>query len=210
MEKYKISSELENKTLKRGDLLDIGRINYRVAQMFLDNLEECDNSVIFGVLSISDKYEFCEKIYGYTPEAGLFPETKYDDYKSLTKVALALMKLSEERGLSEEPKVYRSFEELNGQTLKYKDRVVFITGISKREYVVQTSLCAGGGLYLHDPLGEDIQIFKDLNISSVRGFANKIYGYYPDKGVFPRTHFGDYEALTKLTLELLKKCAENK
>lgn len=210
MEKYKTSSELENKTLKRGDLLNIGRINYRVAQMFLDNLEECDNSVIFGVLSISDKNEFCEKIYGYTPEGGGFPEIKDGDYESLTKVALALMKLSEEKGLSEEPMVYSSFEELNGQTLKYKDRVVFIIEGGKYEYVVQTSLCAGGGLYLHNPLGNNIQIFKDLNIVPVKGFADKIYGYYPDKGAFPRTRFGDYEALTKLTLELLKKCAEKK
>lgn len=76
------------------------KYRYYVAHAHLSNLVDF-NDEIFKNLKIN-KWEFCKDIYGYIPTNYIsnnidrsFPESKYNDYGALTRVALALFKACE-------------------------------------------------------------------------------------------------------------------
>jgi hypothetical protein len=86
---------------KYGDTINFGNLEYRVSTSFLQNTSQGGpNNEIFLLLGISDPNEFCEKYYRYKPIKKLkvrvpmaFPESNEEDYKALSRVVVALMKL---------------------------------------------------------------------------------------------------------------------
>lgn len=91
--------------------------------------------------------------------------------------------------------VYKSFDELNGKTLRRGDVVCFkAKGINLR-YTVEHN-------YLWNPTGNNFEIFSELGIIDFRKLAGRVYGYRSKGGVWPQTESYDYEALTRLVLVL--------
>jgi len=84
-----------------GDTIDFGELKYRISTSFLQNMNQGkSNNEIFDLLEIKDPEKFCEECYGYKPIAKLkvyvpmaFPESKEEDYKALSRVIVAFMKL---------------------------------------------------------------------------------------------------------------------
>lgn len=104
---------------------------------------------------------------------------------------------------------YRSFEELEGKTLKLKDEVIFeVPTKFKLPYLV-------GYDRLNSKSASIIpaQIFIELGLDKIHEAA-LAYGYpslmssYPKQ--WPVTRLPDYPALTRLVLVLFKKCEELK
>lgn len=102
---------------------------------------------------------------------------------------------------------YRSFEELEGKTLKLKDEVIFeVPTKFKLPYLV-------GYDRLNSKSASIIpaQIFIELGLDKIHEAA-LAYGYpslmssYPKQ--WPVTRLSDYPALTRLVLALFKKCEE--
>lgn len=100
---------------------------------------------------------------------------------------------------------YKSFNELNGKTLKLND-IVYFGKHSKHKYLVKDC-------YLFNSLGRNNHIFdivkqksqyKDkLRDSDFDYFlANTAYGYSNSGGEWPQSLVEDFEALTRLTLVL--------
>ena len=54
------------------------------------------NSSVFNALGIKDREEFCSKYYGYKADCGGWPECKYGDYESLSRLIHALQELCNE------------------------------------------------------------------------------------------------------------------
>ena len=100
---YSTLGSLKGKTLQYGDTLSLGGILYGVQNNFLDNLEARNQSYkVFEVLEIQNKVKFCEKYYRYLPCSFLkvdFPQSRKCDFVSLTKVARALMRLTEKKDI---------------------------------------------------------------------------------------------------------------
>ena len=63
---------------------------YSVASKYLRG-ENCDNEDIFEYIHV-DKYDFCEKAYGYHPDNGFCPECKLEDYPALLRLIKAIFR----------------------------------------------------------------------------------------------------------------------
>lgn len=102
---YTSSDQLRGRTLSREDVIifevDGAKIGYIVCSAFLFNSCDKPNDYIFKILDIEDKASFCKECYKYEPHHGykeeFFPECKAGDFKALTSVAFALLKLCEEK-----------------------------------------------------------------------------------------------------------------
>ena len=102
---YTSSDQLKDRILSRGDVIifevDRTKIEYTVTPSFLFNSCNKPNDYIFKILDIEDKASFCKECYKYDPHNGykedFFPESKTEDWKALTSVAFALLKLCEEK-----------------------------------------------------------------------------------------------------------------
>ena len=97
-------------------------------------------------------------------------------------------------------KTYKSYEELKENTLKYYDEVYFKVKGKVFEYVILSSLFISFDTYRNDT------IFKKLNIEDKYKFCSNSYGYETNHGIFPECHKNDYEALTRVALDLFKLC----
>lgn len=102
---------------------------------------------------------------------------------------------------------YRSFEELEGKTLKLKDEVIFeVPTKFKLPYLVETDRLSSKSASIISA-----QIFIELRLDKAFA-ADLAYGYesmmrsYHKRWPVARIH--DYEALTRLVLVLFKKCEE--
>ena len=101
---YTSSDQLKDRTLSIGDIIifevDGAKIEYTALPSYLYNPLNA-NDYIFKILDIEDKASFCKECYKYEPDYGnvedVFPECKTDDWKALTSVAFALLKLCEEK-----------------------------------------------------------------------------------------------------------------
>lgn len=203
MKKYRFFKELEGKTLEYGDMLSIANIIHIVQSDHLINLQGCGNDYVFTLLDVTSKEQFCQEHYGYLIRgmSDNFPSSKPDDYEALTRVSIALMKVSEEQDFLP-PMIYSSSKELKGKILNSEDKVIF-DGV---KYIVEddfSNLCMRA---LDDGIS-DAYIFKILEISDVVDFCRKYYGYTPLSGVFPETRDNgkeDCNALTRLTVALFK------
>lgn len=94
MANYKRSEDLIDKTVDFCDLVILGKRLHQVMDSYLKNLDVCNNSEVFETLNL-DKFTFCEEHYGYPPLNTDFPKSKKEDYEALTRLVIALMKLSE-------------------------------------------------------------------------------------------------------------------
>ena len=98
---YTNAKQLEGKTLEWGDRVkftfnDGIELTYEVSHTFLNNVDRCDNSLVFrklGMTTNKEKYAFASKIYGYETDTGMWPETEEDDFEALTKLVIALYEL---------------------------------------------------------------------------------------------------------------------
>lgn len=89
---------------------------------------------------------------------------------------------------------YKCLADLQGKTLEYND-IVYLKGI---KYTVRTR-------YLQEEQNCDNEkIFNVLSISSKKSFASNAYGYECSGGAWPECKRNDYEALTRLVIELYK------
>lgn len=99
---YKNYKELEGKILKREDKLyfKVGKEIFKYDTMpdFLYCDSHTNHDAIFKVLGISNSDEFGAKYYGYSIEeqGSCFPSSNIDDYKALTRIALALFAIVED------------------------------------------------------------------------------------------------------------------
>ncbi len=91
---FKKSIELKGKTLSNGDTVILSQMEHYVTDSYLNN-NDGSNDRIFDVLGIEDNDAFCSKYYGYLTEGGYFPQSNEEDYIALTKVTIALLRLSE-------------------------------------------------------------------------------------------------------------------
>ena len=97
--------------------------------------------------------------------------------------------------------VYKSSEELEGKKLSYGDSIVFIIDKHTINYVVVSN-------HLKSKSFDNDKIFKLLFIEDKYKFAKYHYGYDVRDEIFPQCHYGDYEALTRITIALFKMCEE--
>lgn len=88
---------------------------------------------------------------------------------------------------------YKCLADLQGKTLEYDD-VVYLKDI---EYQVQSR-------FLSERIGDNDKIFRILSIPFKEEFATKAYGYACSGGNWPECKRSDYEALTRLVIELYK------
>lgn len=106
--KYYFAKELEDKTLRLGDNVILGGVDHFVTSsqfalfgaLYLQSIPgNVRISYIFDFLKIFNMNDFCEKYYGYAPYYSRgFPNTKTnneEDCQALTRLAIALMRLSE-------------------------------------------------------------------------------------------------------------------
>lgn len=84
---YKNFKQLNGKTLRNGDTVDIFGVQYDVRISFLSNSQ--DNSECFQAIGVNPD-TFCTKIYGYEALVGNWPQSNNYDYEALTRVVLAL------------------------------------------------------------------------------------------------------------------------
>jgi hypothetical protein len=93
--------------LKDSDTISFGEnLSYTVRPSYLYCIKGGNNnSEIFKILNITDNLSFCTKYYGYDADDGYFPESESYDFEALTRVAIRLMSLYEEKlKTEEEPK----------------------------------------------------------------------------------------------------------
>ena len=95
-------------------------------------------------------------------------------------------------------KTYKSYIELKGNTLELGDTLNFKVKGIVYEYETMRS-CLICLVYF------DI-IFQKLNIKNIYEFCLKSYGYKTNNGIFPVCRKNDFEALTRLALDLFKLC----
>ena len=95
---------------------------------------------------------------------------------------------------------YRSYEELEGKTLRFGDIVKFRLGNKTVPYNVHDG-------FLNTPEPPNSKIFDELDLLRF-DFASAYYGYKTINGSWPECKKGDYKALTRLVLALFKKCEE--
>ena len=88
---------------------------------------------------------------------------------------------------------YKCLADLQGKTLKYDDIVI----LKDIKYKVNPR-------FLSEGHRDNSKIFKILSISSKEDFASNAYGYKSFGGAWPACEINDYEALTKLVIELYK------
>lgn len=88
---------------------------------------------------------------------------------------------------------YKCLADLQGKTLEYGD-IVYLKGI---RYTVQSR-------FLKEEYVNNDKIFDVLSISSKEEFATNAYGYDCYGGAWPECNRNDYEALTRLVIELYK------
>jgi hypothetical protein len=94
--------------------------------------------------------------------------------------------------------IYSSYSELKSSQLDDDDVVIFNLKGLKYEYVVMKDhLCAH--VYRNDI------IFDKLSLNPEQ-FCKMYYKYSPGQGEFPEYNHGDYEAVTRVTLELFRRC----
>ena len=100
------------------------------------------------------------------------------------------------------PEKYTSHLELKNKTLQQGDEVIFKINKKRIVYHVESTY-----LYRKKLPGRmNAQIFTELKINNEHAFCSKIYGYEDEGGHWPESEYKDYEALTRLTIELLKMC----
>lgn len=213
---YRSSHELEGKTLCLGDKVILLDIEHSVQKKFL-NIEYKSNYEVFKRLGIKDYRSFCSQHYGYDAERGDWPECQENDYEALTRVVMALFKIIEGKEIKEKenlfeakesepkPKIYKSLTELEGNTLKYGDLLVF--NIPGYISVLRYKVCRAhlGGTDCDNDL-----IFIRLKIEDKADFCTKCYGYKATDAMFPYCKCDDYVALTKVAKELFKLCEASK
>jgi len=68
-------------------------IRYNAQDRYLSHVGGC-NDKIFKELNV-DKYDFCERAYGYEPNEGMFPECPKNSITSLIAVTFALFQACE-------------------------------------------------------------------------------------------------------------------
>jgi hypothetical protein len=98
-------------------------------------------------------------------------------------------------------KTYKSFNELNGNTLAEGDIVVF----NGNNYFAPTN--RGSFLSSRTTAVSNDRPFVDAGFSTarlIRKLANLAYGYTPSNGTWPPAAANDYEALTRLVLVLFQ------
>lgn len=95
MATYKSFKQLNGKTLKQNDVLVFDKYKYNVHSDFLNN-PELTNDVLFDHFGI-DAIEFCEAAYGYKSKSGFWPECKHNDFEALTRVALLIFFMLEDK-----------------------------------------------------------------------------------------------------------------
>ena len=93
---------------------------------------------------------------------------------------------------------YNSYYELKTNILEMNDLVIFKIKNKTLKYTVRNS-------YLKGPDFND-EIFIVLGIKNKRAFCSSAYSYEDSDGVFPQCRNGDYPALTRVALELFKRC----
>lgn len=93
----------------------------------------------------------------------------------------------------EETTVYKSYNDLLGKTLKKSDQVYF----NNEKYIVNNSFIGS-----QEHINND-RIFEELSISKY-SFCSKLYGYDTSTGSWPYCKIDDYEALTRVCLELFR------
>ena len=95
MTTYNRYSQLLGKTLKIGDHLtfscDHTELNYKVNYRYLNNISFGDNALIFEKLG-ENKLKFCTEAFGYEARRGDCPTCDDEDYKALTRLALAIFR----------------------------------------------------------------------------------------------------------------------
>lgn len=88
---------------------------------------------------------------------------------------------------------YKCLADLQGKTLIRGDIVVFFENL---RYSVKSS-------FLSNIRGHNDEIFEKLKLNPIK-IAEKEYGYTPNDGTWPECKMNDYEALTRLVIELYK------
>lgn len=88
---------------------------------------------------------------------------------------------------------YKCLSDLQGKTLKLND-VVYLKGI---RHIVDSR-------FLKEEHLDNDKIFDVLSISSKEEFVTNAYGYECYGGAWPECNRNDYEALTRLVIELYK------
>ena len=97
-------------------------------------------------------------------------------------------------------KIYKSYKELEGKTLKFRDILHFKAKGEVYEYGTMRRW-----LYCFNLCNNDI-IFDKLNIKDRHKFCSESYGYEAVNNYFAYCHCADFEALTRLALDLFKLC----
>lgn len=105
---------------------------------------------------------------------------------------------------------YKTFESLNGKTLKHGDRVIFSP---KQKYFVMIRRLGGEIGYL-EGMGdlENNDIFKRIGLQSEVSrykFAARVYGSRVIRGVFPQPESDVAESLTNMALVLFAAVAKD-
>lgn len=104
---------------------------------------------------------------------------------------------------------YRSFEELEGKTLKLKDEVIFeVPTKFKLPYLVETDrLSSKSTSIISAQIFIELGLDKTHEADSAYGYISMMRKYYKQ---WPVARMHDYEALTRLVLVLFSKCEELK
>lgn len=94
---YSSSEQLKDNVLNAGDYVNIFKTLHIVERNYLRNLSilSAEYSDLFIIFNIN-KYDFCSRYFGYKVTDGEFPFSKIDDYKALTRAAMALFKFYEQ------------------------------------------------------------------------------------------------------------------
>lgn len=194
---YRCYNDLYGKILKENDTVVFDDISYSVCKTYLRN--SIDNERIFKLLSIEDRQHFCTNNYHYTAGRGRWPEYEANDYEAATRVVLALyVELDKKLNNVKSEighKTYRSYNELEGNTLKYYDTLYF----GSLEYKVFSANLGGINI-------PNNKIFDHLGINDKTEFCTKAYGYIADgTKYFPECKEKDFNALTRVALALYKE-----
>ena len=97
MEIFNNSKEFKNHAvIKPGDEVNIGPFAFVFDGVIFTLKSGGDDDLVFEVLGIENKVEFCTDYYKYDPVWNYgFPRPKLGDYEALTRVVVALMKIHE-------------------------------------------------------------------------------------------------------------------
>lgn len=200
---YTSSDQLKDRALSRGDIIifevDGAKIGYTALPLYLYN--PCNaNDYIFKILDIEDKASFCKECYKYEPGYGnvedVFPECKKDDWKALTSVAFALLKLCEEKKVENED----SFTFTDTDIPNYYQYSYAILDLCIQEYKKR---------YPHLALNECFQDCLKGSLSDLLCFNNSILGRdfwlevvrHGNKFYIPKMYEAKYYSPTSLLKE---------